>query len=100
MAERSALIEGTVVASHGRDCMVQTPDGERRVCPRRGKKSQAGVGDHVLWQPAPPGQGAAGSIEKVLQRRNLFCRQDTIRTKSFAANLDQVLILIAAEPVF
>ena len=34
------------------------------------------------------------------ERRNLFYRQDEIRTKSFAANLDQVLILIAAEPVF
>ncbi|MCW5235935.1 ribosome small subunit-dependent GTPase A [Verminephrobacter eiseniae] len=100
MAERSALIEGTVVASHGRHCMVETPDGERRICHPRGKKSQAVVGDHVLWQAAPPGQGAAGSIEKVLQRRNLFYRQDAIRTKSFAANLDQVLILIAAEPVF
>ena len=32
--------------------------------------------------------------------RNLFYRQDEIRTKSFAANLDQILILIAAEPVF
>src|SRR6218665_1790578 len=100
MAERSALIEGTVVASHGRHCLVETPDGGRRIGRRRGKKSQGVVGGHVLWQAARPGQGAAGSIEKVLQRRNLFCRQDTIRTKSFAANLDQVLILIAAEPVF
>ena len=33
-------------------------------------------------------------------RRNLFYRQDEVRTKSFAANLDQVLILIAAEPEF
>ena len=41
-----------------------------------------------------------GTIEKVEQRRNLFYRQDEIRTKSFAANLDQVLILIAAEPEF
>ena len=41
-----------------------------------------------------------GTIEKVEARRNLFYRQDEIRTKSFAANLDQVLILIAAEPEF
>ena len=34
------------------------------------------------------------------ERRNLFYRQDEIRTKSFAANLDQVLILIAAKPEF
>jgi len=107
MAERSsssgAAREGLVVASHGRHCLVETPDGQRRICHPRGKKSQAVVGDHVRWQPAAGqggGQGDEGTIEKVLERRNLFYRQDEIRTKSFAANLDQVLILIAAEPVF
>ena len=100
MAERSALLEGIVVASHGRHCMVESHDGQRRICHPRGKKSQAVVGDRVLWQAAPPGQGHEGTIEKVQERRNLFYRQDEIRTKSFAANLDQVLILIAAEPVF
>ncbi|MDD2712201.1 MAG: ribosome small subunit-dependent GTPase A [Simplicispira sp.] len=100
MAERSALQPGLVVASHGRHCMVETPDGARRICHPRGKKSQAVVGDHVWWQAAPVGQGHEGTIEKVQEQRNLFYRQDEIRTKSFAANLDQVLILIAAEPVF
>jgi ribosome biogenesis GTPase len=100
MTERSALMEGLVVASHGRHCMVETADGQRRICHPRGKKSQAVVGDRVLWQAHPKGQGEEGTIEKVLERRNLFYRQDEIRTKSFAANLDQVLILIAAEPVF
>ncbi len=98
--ERSAPKKGLVVGSHGRHCVVETPDGERRICHPRGKKSQAVVGDHVLWQSAPPGQGDEGTIEKVEPRRNLFYRQDEIRTKSFAANLDQVLILLAAEPVF
>jgi ribosome biogenesis GTPase / thiamine phosphate phosphatase len=100
MAERSALMQGTVVASHGRHCVVESPDGQRRICHPRGKKSHAVVGDHVMWQAAPQGQGDEGTIEKVLERRNLFYRQDEIRTKSFAANIDQVLILIAAEPVF
>lgn len=54
----------------------------------------------MLWQPPPPGQGEEGTIEKVLERRNLLYRQDEIRTKTFAANIDQVLVLIAAEPVF
>ena len=77
------------------------PTAKRRICHPRGKKSQAVVGDHVLWQAPPPGQqGEEGTIEKVKERRNLFYRQDEMRTKSFAANLDQVLILIAADPVF
>ena len=54
------------------------------------------VGDRVHWQASED----EGTIEQVLPRRNLFYRQDEIRTKSFAANLDHVLILIAAEPEF
>jgi ribosome biogenesis GTPase len=100
MAEAAEQRGGLVVASHGRHCVVETADGERRICHPRGKRSQAVVGDHVLWQPPPSGQGEEGTIEKVQERRNLFYRQDEIRTKSFAANLDQILILLAAEPVF
>ena len=76
--------------------LVETPDGRRLICHPRGKKSQTVVGDRVLWQATQD----EGTIEKVVERRNLFYRQDEIRTKVFAANLDQVLVLIAAEPVF
>jgi ribosome biogenesis GTPase / thiamine phosphate phosphatase len=87
---------GLVVASFGRHCMVESPDGTRTLCHPRGKKSQVVVGDHVQWLPSTD----EGTIEKVNPRRNLLYRQDEIRTKEFAANLDQVLILIAAEPEF
>ena len=87
---------GLVVASHGRHCMVESMDGDRRICHPRGKKSQVVVGDQVEWLPSTD----EGTIEKILPRRNLFYRQDEIRTKSFAANLDQVVILLAAEPEF
>jgi ribosome biogenesis GTPase len=96
LAERLALDPGLVVASHGRHFLVETPEGQRLICHPRGKKSTAVVGDRVLWQ----GSHDEGTIEKIEERRNLFYRQDEIRTKSFAANLDQVLILIAAEPEF
>lgn len=85
-----------MIAGHGRHVWVETPDGRRLICHPRGKKSQTVVGDRVLWQASQD----EGTIEKVEPRRNLFYRQDEIRTKSFAANLDQVLILIAAEPEF
>jgi ribosome biogenesis GTPase len=87
---------GLVVAGYGRHFLVETPEGERVICHPRGKKSQAVVGDRVQWQASHD----EGTIEKIEERRNLFYRQDEIRTKSFAANLDQVLILIAAEPEF
>jgi ribosome biogenesis GTPase / thiamine phosphate phosphatase len=91
-----ALDTGLVVAAFGRHCLVESPDGRRRICHPRGKKSLAVVGDRVRWMPT----GDEGSIEGVEPRRNLFYRQDEMRTKSFAANLDQVLLLLAAEPEF
>jgi len=91
-----ALDTGLVVAGHGRHYIVETPDGERIVCHPRGKKSDCVVGDRVRWQVT----GDEGVIEHVDARRNLLFRQDEWKTKSFAANLDQLLVLVAAEPVF
>ena len=96
MTAGAALRQGLIVANYGRHFLVETPSGERLICHSRGKKSQGVVGDRVLWQESRD----EGTIEKIEPRRNLFYRQDEIRTKSFAANLDQVLILIAAEPAF
>jgi len=90
------LTKGLIVANHGRHFLVEKPDGDRLICHSRGKKSLGVVGDRVLWQATSD----EGTIEKIEARRNLFYRQDDMRTKSFAANLDQILILIAAEPAF
>ena len=87
---------GLVVAGHGRHYIVETPEGVRLTCHPRGKKSDCVVGDRVRWQPS----GDEGVIEHVEPRRNLMFRQDEWKTKSFAANLDQLLVLVAAEPVF
>ena len=91
-----ALQPGLVIASHGRHVWVETPDGRRLICHPRGKKSQCVVGDQVLWLASED----EGTIEKIVPRRNLFYRQDEIRTKSFAANIDLVLVLLGAEPEF
>lgn len=92
----STLQAGLIVANYGRHFLVETATGQRLICHSRGKKSQGVVGDHVWWQASQD----EGTIEKIDDRRNLFYRQDEVRTKSFAANLDRVLILIAAEPEF
>jgi ribosome biogenesis GTPase len=39
-------------------------------------------------------------VEALSPRRNLLMRQDEWRSKSFAANLDQLLIMLAGEPMF
>ncbi len=95
-ATTTALQQALVVGSFGRHCLIETDDGQRLIAHPRGKKNQAVVGDRVQWAAT----GDEASIEGVVPRRNLFYRQDEIRTKSFAANLDRVLILLAAEPEF
>lgn len=88
---------GLVVANHGRHCIVETPEGRRVHAHSRGKKSEAVVGDRVRWQATAPGEGV---IEHLEPRQNLLFRQDEWKTKSFAANLDRLLVWIAVDPVF
>lgn len=95
-ARNGQLDIGLVVAAHGRHLFIETPEGERVMCHPRGKKMEAVVGDRVRWQPT----GDGGVIEQVEPRRNLLFRQDEWRTKSFAANIDQLLVLVAGKPMF
>ncbi|MDC8770971.1 ribosome small subunit-dependent GTPase A [Roseateles albus] len=88
---------GLVVRGHGRHYIVESQDGLRRVCHPRGKKSDCVVGDLVRWAPSGSDEGV---VEAVEPRRNLLFRQDEWKTKSFAANVDQLLILVGVEPVF
>lgn len=96
MSKFAALDLGRVVGAHGRRCLVETPEGRRLLCHTRGKKSECVVGDMVRWQDS----GDEGVIEHIEPRRNLMHRQDEWRTKSFAANLDAVLVIVAGEPMF
>ncbi|CAG1017240.1 ribosome biogenesis GTPase / thiamine phosphate phosphatase [Burkholderiaceae bacterium] len=89
---------GLVVAGYGRHYIVETPEGRRLICHPRGKKSDCVVGDRVRWMAT--GDGEEGVIEHIEPRRNLLFRQDEWRTKAFAANLDQILVMVASEPVF
>ena len=96
MSRFQALAVARVVAAHGRHAFIETAEGKRVQCHLRGRKTDLVVGDLVRWQDA----GDEGVIEEVEPRRNLLFRQDEWRTKSFAANLDQILMLVAGEPVF
>lgn len=88
--------QGRIVSAHGRHYMVELDDGSLRKCFPRGKRSEATVGDYVMVTV----QGEEGSIERILERRNLLYRSDEMRSKQFAANVDQLLIVVASEPMF
>ena len=93
--DATALLSGLIVATHGRHALVETQQGERVLCHSRGKRTAVVVGDAVDWQRSTD----EGVIEAIQPRRNLFFRQDEWRTKSFAANIDQILVLVSGEPM-
>jgi len=99
VADTSGCTEGLVVATHGRHVVVEGDDGTRLICHPRGKKSEAVVGDRVMWQLTQEASDE-GVIVEVKPRKSLLYRQDEWRSKTFAANLDQLLMWIAVEPVF
>ncbi len=93
----SKQLQGRVIAAHVRHYMVELNDGSIRKCFPRGKRSEAAVGDNVMVTPSGSDEG---TIDKTLERRNLLYRSDDMRTKQFAANVDQLLIVVATEPSF
>jgi ribosome biogenesis GTPase / thiamine phosphate phosphatase len=91
-------VGGLVIAAHGRHYLV-APDGGAPMlqCFPRGKRSEVAVGDRVIYEPTSADQGV---IVEIGERRNLLYRSDQYKSKLFAANLDQLLIVLATEPHF
>lgn len=98
-AAGTARLEGLVVAAHGRHYLVAAGDRPHVFiqCFPRGKKSEIAVGDRVVYESASADQGV---IVEIGERRNLLYRSDQYKSKLFAANLDQLLIVLATEPHF
>lgn len=89
--------QGTVVAAFGRQYEIELDDGAQVLCYPRGKKSHAVCGDRVDIELTAPGQGV---IETIGARRTLLHRSDAFRQKLIAANLSQIVIVVATEPAF
>ncbi|AAU48771.1 ribosome small subunit-dependent GTPase A [Burkholderia mallei] len=90
--------QGRVIAAHGRHYIVAPADGGPMLqCFPRRKKSEVAVGDRVAYERTSADQGV---IVEIGERRNLLYRSDQFKSKLFAANLDQLLIVLATEPYF
>ncbi|MFM0337915.1 ribosome small subunit-dependent GTPase A [Paraburkholderia fungorum] len=97
-APSSTRVGGLVVAAHGRHYLVAPEDGGAMLqCFPRGKRSEVAVGDRVIYEPTSADQGV---IVEIGERRNLLYRSDQYKSKLFAANLDQLLVVLATEPHF
>ena len=95
--EQQVVVEGRIVADFGREFLVEFPDRRQVVATRKGKRQDATCGDFVEVRITGNGQG---SIERVGTRRNVLYRSDQWREKMLAANVDQVIILLAPKPPY
>ena len=89
--------EGTVVAAHGRQYRVELTNGELLLCYPRGKKSEVACGDRVV---VAPGGDQQGVIETVAPRHTLLYRSNQYKQKLIAANVTQIVVVVATEPSF
>ena len=93
----NADTQGQVVAAFGRQYLAELKDGSVITCLTRGKKSEVACGDFVLIKATAEAQGV---IESILPRKSLLFRSDAYKQKSIAANVTQIIIVLAAEPPF
>lgn len=88
---------GIVVAAHGRHYLVKTEKHGTIACFPKGKRSEIACGDHVLITLSGEDQG---SIQKIEPRSSLLYRSNEHRQKLIAANVTQIVIVVATEPSF
>ena len=93
----SELLNGQVVAAFGRHYSVEIAGGEILECVPRGKKSDVACGDLVEIQRNSANQGV---IERILPRSSLLHRSVIHREKLIAANVTQLIVVVATEPSF
>jgi ribosome biogenesis GTPase len=93
----SETLQGLVTAAFGRHYLVELADGEILECVPRGKKSEVACGDRVDIQRSSADQGV---IDSIVPRRSLLYRSDAYRQKIIAANVTQIICVVAVEPAF
>ena len=88
--------EGLVLSHLGQALAVEDAHGEIRLCQTRRQVGSIAVGDRVSFIPA--GEGL-GRVESILARKSLLTRPAHAgRVRPVAANLDQVMVVVAPEP--
>ena len=88
--------KGLVVARHRHHVTVEASNGHRYSCRTLSRQLQPLVGDRVEWREEP---GSDGVITQIEPRTSLLTRVDSRgRGQPVAANLTQLVIVVAAEP--
>ena len=84
-----------IITSYGRRYIVRTANQQTYEASTRSKRTDYACGDWVNIQII---NGEQAVIESVQPRQSLLYRQDAWKSKLIAANVSQLLIVIAAEP--
>lgn len=88
--------EGLVLARYSRHADVESSSGRRIRCALRANLDPLVAGDRVIWQALNDLQGV---IVSRYPRQSVLCRRDKGgRDKPVAANISQLLIVVAALP--
>lgn len=86
---------GRVVACFGRRALVETESRSELSCVTRGRRTGIACGDWVRFSPTSAGEGV---IEDIEPRASLIYRSDARREKAIAANVTQIVIVLAIAP--
>ncbi len=89
----AALLDGLVTASRRRHYAVRLDDGEALECVLKGRRTTLACGDRVRVARA----SGVGVIEEALPRSTLFYRSDSFNEKLIAANVTQVIGVVAPD---
>lgn len=90
--------EGRIVASYGRRVVVEDSERIRFNCILRGRRLRPVCVDDVRWIETP-GDGDDGLVTSLLARRTALARPDRRgRTEVIAANMTQVVVVVAPKP--
>jgi ribosome biogenesis GTPase len=97
-SEKRQAQAGLVLAHFGQASLVEAETGEVFRCATRKSLPRTVCGDRVLWQASNPREGV---ITQVLERKTTLVRPDSRnRIRPVAANLDQIVVVIACKPSF
>jgi ribosome biogenesis GTPase len=93
----SEKLRGLIIAAYGRHYLAEMPGGDILECVPRGKKSDVACGDTVELERTSADQAV---IDSIATRTTLLYRSDAFKQKIIAANVTQLIVVVATEPSF
>lgn len=87
---------GLLIAHYGTTLIVENQVGQLFRCGLRQNLGTLVTGDHVIWQPIDE---STGIVVACNDRKSVLTRPDKYSSKPIAANVDQILIVLALSPL-